>query len=510
MVHDGAFHDILNDTVHGAAARDIADFVLAHMNVLAIDQGTSSTKALVVGPDGAVLGEGRADVSPRASAGGAVEQDPQELLDSVVAAGRAALDAAGEPVAALGLGNQGETVLRWDRASGRPLGPAISWQDRRAVDVTRELAGHEERLVELSGLPLDPYFAAPKMTWLRRSAGPEGVITTVDAWITHQLTGAFVTDAATASRTMLLDLERTAWSDEACELFGLDPDEQPAVVGCDAVVGQTGAFGGSLPVSGLAVDQQAALFAQSCFEPGDAKCTYGTGAFILANAGTEVPSSASRLAACVAWSVDARTAYCLDGQIYTAGSAVSWLRELGLLEDASRIDAICGGAAPAADAPVFVPALAGLGTPYWAPQARGAWVGLSLATRSDDLVRAVVWGIAAQVATLGAAIGRDVGRPLGRLRVDGGFAQSAALMQAQSDLLQVPVERYPSPDATALGVGAFARLGAGDAGSPSEAVGEWTPSAVFEPSIPAAEAAERLARFDAAAKATVALGGAAA
>jgi glycerol kinase len=478
------------------------------VNVLAIDQGTSSTKALVVAPGGSVLGEGSAPVSPRASADGAVEQDPQELLDSVIAAGQAALDAAGEPVGAVGLGNQGETVMRWDRASGRSLGPAISWQDRRAVDVTRELAGHTERLVEISGLPLDPYFAAPKMTWLRRAGGPEGVITTVDAWITHQLTGAFVTDAATASRTMLLDLERAQWSAEACELFGLDPAEQPAVVACDAVVGETGAFGATLPLTGLAVDQQAALFAQLCFEPGEAKCTYGTGAFILANAGTQVPRSASRLAACVAWSIDTTTTYCLDGQIYTAGAAVSWLRELGLLEDASRIDAICGGAAPGPDAPTFVPALAGLGTPYWAPEARGAWVGLSLATRADDLVRAVVWGIAAQVAMLAAAMGRDAGRPLERLRVDGGLTRSAALMQAQSDLLQIPVELYPSPDATALGVGAFARLGAGDAQTPTEAVGEWTPTAIFEPSMPAGEATERLARFDAAAQATVALAGA--
>jgi glycerol kinase len=477
------------------------------MNVLAIDQGTSATKALVVGPGGAVLGEGQAAVSPRASAGGAVEQEPQELLDSVLAAGRAAVDAAGVRVEAIGLGNQGETVLRWDRETGRPLGPAISWQDRRAVAVTGELAGHADRLVEISGLPLDPYFAAPKMTWLRRATDSDGVITTIDAWTTQQLTGAFVTDAATASRTMLLDLERADWSAEACALFGLDAAEQPAVVACDAVVGETDAFGDRLPVSGLCVDQQAALFAESCFEPGEAKCTYGTGAFILANAGTEVPRSASRLAACVAWSLDGTTTYCLDGQIYTAGSAVSWLRDLGLLHDATDLDAVSGDATPPADAPVFVPALAGLGTPYWAPQARGGWVGLSLATRPEDLVRALVWGIAAQVATLAEAMGREVGRPLERLRVDGGLTRSRALMQAQSDLLQIPVERYPSPDATALGVGALARLGAGDAGSPAQAVGEWTPTAVFEPRMSADEARERLARFDAAARAMVQLAG---
>jgi glycerol kinase len=296
------------------------------------------------------------------------------------------------------------------------------------------------------------------------------------------------------------------WSAEACELFGLDPSEQPAVVACDEVVGETDAFGDRLRVSGLCVDQQAALFAESCFEPGEAKCTYGTGAFILANAGTAVQRSASRLAACVAWRVDGTTTYCLDGQIYTAGSAVSWLRELGLIGDAGELDAVAGDGMPAADAPVFVPALAGLGTPYWAPQARGGWVRLSLATRSEDLVRALVWGIAAQVATLAAAMGREVGRPLERLRVDGGLTRSRALMQAQSDLLQIPVELYPSPDATALGVGAFARLGANDASSPGQAVGDWTPTAIFEPRISADEAAERLGWFDAAARAMVKLG----
>ena len=306
--------------------------------ILAIDQGTSATKALVVSADGAILGESTAPVDPRATAGGAVEQDPQELLDSIVAAGREALRAAREPVAAVGLGNQGETVLHWDLDTGRPLSTAISWQDRRAVEVTRELAGHADRLVELTGLPLDPYFAAPKMTWLRRRVGDGGVVTTVDAWLNHQLTGSFVTDAATASRTMLLDLERTEWSEEACGLFGLDPADQPAVVDCAAVVGETEAFGESLPVTGLAVDQQAALFAESCFAAGEAKCTYGTGAFILATAGESVPSSKSRLAVCVAWRLDGVTTYCLDGQVYTAGAAVSWLEELGLVSQAADLD----------------------------------------------------------------------------------------------------------------------------------------------------------------------------
>ena len=465
------------------------------MNVLAIDQGTSSTKALVTSAGGEVVAESSIPVSPQAASGGAVEQDAEELLQSIIEAGRVALRAAGAPVEAVGIANQGETVLRWNRKTGQPFGPALSWQDRRAVTVTRELADGADRLTELTGLPLDPYFAAPKMTWLRREQGAEGVISTVDAWVLERLAGVFVTDAATASRTMLLDLENTTWSEEACSLFELDPASLPEIVDCDAAIGETDAFGGALPITGLAVDQQAALFAESCFAPGEAKCTYGTGAFILATAGEQVTCSQSRLAVCVAWRLGGATTYCLDGQVYSAGSAVSWLQELELISGPGDLDRLGAGAAEV----VFVPSLAGLGAPFWSPDARGGWLGLSLATRREDLVRAVIWGIVAQVASLAKAMELDMGRPLERLRVDGGLTQSAALMQAQADLLQVPVELYPSPDATALGVGALARLGSGGAATPAEAVGDWAPAAVFEPSMSADEANERLARWHAAA-----------
>jgi glycerol kinase len=467
-------------------------------NILAIDQGTSSTKALVVADEGEVLGEGSASVNPDAKAGGAVEQDPQELLESIVAAGRAALAAAGVAVEAVGIANQGETVLRWDRESGKPFGPALSWQDRRAAPIARELESHADRLTEITGLPLDPYFAAPKMTWLRRETGDEGVITMIDAWLNQQLAGAFVTDAATASRTLLLDLESTTWSDEACALFEIDPTTQPEIVDCAASVGETTVFGDPLPVTGLVVDQQGALFAESCFAPGEAKCTYGTGAFILATAGDQALHSKARLAACVAWRLDGHTTYCLDGQVYSAGSAVSWLEELALIKEAADLDRISSHEGEEA---LFVPSLAGLGAPFWAPDARGGWLGLSLATSRDDLVRAVIWGIAAQVASLARAMGDDMGRPLERLRVDGGLTRSKALMQAQADLLQAPVERYPSADATALGAGALARLGSGAASTLQEAVGDWTPAEVFEPRMTAAEAQERLARWEAAAAA---------
>jgi glycerol kinase len=467
-------------------------------NILAIDQGTSSTKALVVADAGEVLGEGSASVHPEAKSGGAVEQDPQELLESIVAAGRAALAAADVAVEAVGIANQGETVLRWDRESGKPFGPALSWQDRRAAPIARELESHADRLTDITGLPLDPYFAAPKITWLRRETGDEGVITMIDAWLNRQLAGAFVTDAATASRTLLLDLESTTWSDEACALFEIDPATQPEIVDCAASVGETTVFGDPLPVTGLVVDQQGALFAESCFAPGEAKCTYGTGAFILATAGDQALHSKARLAACVAWRLEGQSTYCLDGQVYSAGSAVSWLEELALIKEAADLDRISSEEGEEA---LFVPSLAGLGAPFWAPDARGGWLGLSLATSRVDLVRAVIWGIAAQVASLARAMGDDMGRPLERLRVDGGLTRSKVLMQAQADLLQAPVERYPSADATALGAGALARLGSGAASTPQEAVGDWAPAEVFEPRMTAAEAQERLARWESAAAA---------
>lgn len=467
--------------------------------VLAIDQGTSSTRALVVAEDGSVLAEASAPVRPRAHGEGAVEQDPAELLASVVDAGRNALAAAGTEVAAVGLGNQGETVLMWDPVSLRPLGPAVSWQDRRAADVTERLAPRAERLREITGLPLDPYFAAPKMAWLRERADADGAaVGTIDAWVTESLCGERVTDAATASRTLLLDLDSTEWSREACEAFGVTPELLPRIVDCDATVGETDAFGPRLPVAGLAVDQQAALLAQSCLAPGEAKCTYGTGAFILAAAGERPLRSSAGLAACVAWRLGGRASYCLDGQVYTAGAAVGWLERLGLIRGPEEIDALAGEA-PAPGGPLFVPALAGLGAPLWEPRARGAWLGLSLASGRGELVGAVAWGIAAQIASLAQAVAGDLGRPLERLRVDGGLTRSRALMQAQADLLQARVELFPSPEATALGVAALARLACGQASGPADAVPPWRAAATFEPRMDAARAREHLASFESAA-----------
>jgi len=469
------------------------------VRILAIDQGTSATKALLVGPGQQVLGSAEVPVGVRAD-GDAVEADPEELLGSVLAAGRAALAAAGArgSADAVALANQGETVLAWDRRTGRALTPAIVWQDRRSAGVCARLAPDAGWLAEVTGLPLDPYFAGPKMTWLREHLTRDGVVSTVDAWLLARLGAGYLTDAATASRTMLLDLDAADWSPRACAAFGLDPGDLPAVSDCAGPAGETSAFGGRpVPVTGLAVDQQAALAAQGCLAAGQAKCTYGTGAFLLATTGPRAVRSASGLSASVAWRLGGVATYCLDGQVYTAGAAVTWLTRLGLLSRPEELDPLAASVADSGGVS-FVPALAGLGAPHWRPAARGAFTGLSLSASRAHLARAVIEGIAASVALLARAAARDAGAPPSALRVDGGLTRSAVLLQAQADLLQAPVEVHRTPDATALGVAALARLGAGASGTLAEAVGPVRAEKVVEPRMSADEAAGRIAAFEAA------------
>jgi glycerol kinase len=481
------------------------------VRILAIDQGTSATKALVV-DEAEVVAQAEVPVAVTVGLDGAAEADPEELWSSVVTAGQQVMAVAG-PVDAVGLANQGETVLAWDRASGQPRSPAVVWHDRRAAGVCDRLAaaGWADRLAEITGLQLDPYFVAPKVTWLREQLGREAgnpslAVTTTDAWLLHRLCeGGFVTDAATASRSLLLDLDRVAWSDEASKVFGIDERDLPTVVDNATIVGETDAFGTSeLPVSGLCVDQQAALFAEGCWRAGEAKCTYGTGAFMLASAGGRATRSERGLVGCVAWRLGGEPTWCLDGQVFTVGAAVSWLTSVGIISEPADLDRL-GGAVQDTGGATFVPALAGLGAPFWAPQARGAFAGLTLAVERGHLVRATIEGIAAQVALLARAAADDLGRPLERLRVDGGLTRSATLLQVQADLLQAPVEVFPSPHATALGVAAFARIGASTAGEAPEPGMSWRPAAVVEPAISRDEAEARLAAWLAVAEATHAL-----
>lgn len=452
------------------------------MTVLAIDQGTSGTKAIVVDPADGIVAVAECAVHPRYLDGGGVEQDPGELLTSVLEAGRAAVARARRPVDVVSLANQGETVLAWDPETGAPLSQAIVWQDRRSEPVCAELAGHADELAARTGLVLDPYFSAPKLAWLRRHVERSGVVTTSDSWLLHRLTGEFVTDATTASRSLLTDLDGTGWSADLLQLFGLADERLPAIVANDVVVGTTSAFGPEVPVGGIVVDQQAALLAESCFDPGTAKCTFGTGAFLLANVGDEPTRSASGLTTSVAWRIGGRDTFCADGQVYTAASAVRWLASLGIVDDARDLDAVA-----AADAgPVLcVPALAGLAAPWWQPSARAAISGMSLSTGRGHLVLAVLQGIAAQLAEMAGAVG-----PLNALRADGGLTQSRALMQAVADVLQVSVDVYPSPHATALGAAALGALSIEPHRDLRSVVPPWAPVATHEPVWSAARADE--------------------
>ncbi len=461
------------------------------MRILAIDQGTSGTKAIVV-DQGAVISLAEVAVHPSHPEPGAVEQDPQELLDSVVTAGHQALEAAGGKVEAVALANQGETVLAWDRDSGRPLSPAIVWQDSRAQSICDELRGHADLVRARTGLVLDPYFSAPKAAWLRRHHTTDGVVTTSDSWLVHQLTGEFVTDVATASRSLVLDLDAVTWDGDLLTLFGLVDEPLPRLVANDEVVGATSAFGAQIPLAGLVVDQQAALLAEACLQPGSTKCTYGTGAFLLSNTGDVATRSRHGLTSSVAWRTRHGTQYCLDGQAFTAASAVQWMVEIGLLDDVRSLDA---EAASASGDVRFVPALAGLAAPWWRSEARGAFTGLSLASSRGQLVRAVVEGIAATIAVLVAVIDDDTGESPKTLRVDGGLTHSTALMQAQADILQLPIEVYPSAHATALGAAALARVALAPTATLAEALGPWAPATVYEPRWSAHRAADFMAKW---------------
>ena len=469
--------------------------------VLTIDQGTSGTKALVVDGDGNVLGLSEQPVRPDYLPGGGVEQDPHELLASVVDAGRAAVSQAGVPIDVVTLANQGETVLAWDPQTGRPLSNMIVWQDRRAEGICTDLDRHKNTFAQRTGLVLDPYFSAPKMAWLRRNVTREGVVTTSDSWLVHQLTRAFVTDATTASRSLVTDLDTTDWDHELLELFGLADEPLPTIVACDAVVGHTSVFGGTVAVGGLVVDQQAALVGEGCTRPGEAKCTFGTGAFLLANTGPTATRSTAGLAASVAWRLGEQTTYCVDGQVYTAASAVRWMQQLGYVTTAADLDTVAAtdGDGPDNGGVLAVPALAGLAAPWWRPEARATISGMTLSTTVGHLVVAILQGIAAQVAELGSAVATDLGRPLRRLRVDGGLTRCETLMQSVADLMQIEIDVYPSAHATALGAVALARM-AHDPGLPlADAIVAWRPTLTYGPRWSADRAAEFRARWNAAA-----------
>jgi glycerol kinase len=462
--------------------------------ILTFDCGTTSVRAILFGGgDGGVIAVAQQEFAQHFPEPGRVEHDAAEIWRASLACARgvlasAAVDTPGvvdaPGVAAIAITNQRETAVVWDRATGEPIAPAIVWQDRRTAPLmaTMRAAGHEERVRALTGLRLDPYFSASKFAWIldhvprARARAERGELAagTIDAWMLWNLTGGRVhaTDASNASRTLLAaigghagDAAGCAWSDELCALFRVPRAMLPAIVDSAGVVGASapGLLGAAIPIAGIAGDQQAALFGQRCVARGMAKCTFGTGCFLLAHAGDEAVAPPAGLLTTVAWRIAGRTEYAVEGSVFVGGSAVQWLRDgLRFFARASEVNALAASV-PDSGGVVVVPAFAGLGAPWWDAEARGAVLGLTRGATKAHVARATLEGVAHQVADLVDAI-RAGGIAITALRVDGGAAASDLLMQMQADLAGLPVERPHMLESTAFGAALLARVGLSLAG----------------------------------------------
>jgi glycerol kinase len=480
--------------------------------ILAIDQGTTGTTVLVVDEDGLVRGRGYVPIPQHYPQPGWVEHDPLDLWRSVPEAAAQALTAAGaagRDLAAIGITNQRETALLWERATGRPVHRAIVWQCRRTAARCEALRaeGAEAEVRARTGLVLDPYFSGTKLEWLldadpdRRQQAERGDLAfgTVDSWLVWQLSGgaAHVTDASNASRTLLLNLERAAWDEAMLDLLHVPAAVLPRVVPSSGPVAETVAadpFPAGLPIAGIAGDQQAALFGQGCGEPGMAKNTYGTGCFLLVQAGHRAPAPGEGLLATIAWQREGRTYYALEGSVFIAGAAVQWLRdELGLIATAEESEALARSVPDTAGV-VIVPAFVGLGAPYWQPGARGTIVGLTRGAGRAHLARAVLESIAHQVTDVVEAMARSSGLTIRELRVDGGASANDFLMQFQADLLGVPLVRPRSLETTALGAAYLAGLGVG-LWRPEDIAARQQPDRTFMPGALGAARAGRRAEW---------------
>jgi glycerol kinase len=481
-------------------------------HVLALDQGTTSSRAIVFDQTGAVLAQAQREFTQRFPNPGMVEHDPEEIwrtqLDTALGA-LAEARLAPDDLACIGITNQRETTLVWDRATGVPIHPAIVWQDRRtAADCDRlERDGLGPLVRQRTGLVIDAYFSATKLRWLLdhvpgardRAERGELCFGTVDAWLLWKLTGGAVhaTDLTNASRTMLLDLRAGAWDDGLLAALGVPRAMLPDVVPSSGVVAEATADGlAGVPIAGVAGDQQAALFGQQCTTPGMAKNTYGTGCFLLLNTGDTPTPSEHGLISTAAWRVgDDAPAFALEGSVFIAGAVVQWLRDgLGIIRSSAEVETLARSVDDAGGV-FLVPALAGLGAPHWDQYARGAILGLTRGTTAAHIARAALEGVAYQVADLARAMEADAGRSIEDLRVDGGAARNDLLMQFQADLLQIPLERPATTESTALGAALLAGLATGVWGSMDDLAHVWSLERRFEPSIPAAEAERRLARW---------------
>jgi len=461
--------------------------------ILAIDQGTTGSTCLVFDDGGRIAGRAYSEFEQHFPEPGWVEHDAAEIWEvtrrvAVEAIAGAGIE--GRELTGIGISNQRETVVAWDRATGEPIHRALVWQDRRTAARCDELreAGHGPLVRERTGLVIDPYFSGTKIEWMLRNldGAERAAFGTIDSWLAHKLTGRHVTDYSNASRTMLFDIRRLAWDGELCGLLGVDPASLPEPLPSAHLFGTTSEFGGEVPVAGIAGDQQAALFGQACHATGDAKNTYGTGSFVLLNTGAEAPSPGEGLLTTVAWGLGGEVTYALEAAVFVTGAAVQWLRDgLGIIADAAETEALAESL-EGNDGVYFVPALTGLGSPHWDPYARGAIVGLTRGSGRAHLARAALEGIAYQTVDAVRAQEAASGDALRELKADGGAVANSWLMQFQADVLGAEVVVPEISETTALGAAYLAGIATGlwDL----DGVGEmWRESARYEPAMGAAE-----------------------
>ena len=480
--------------------------------ILALDQGTTSSRAILFDHEGAIAGVAQREFEQIFPRPGWVEHDPDQIWATQSAVAVEALGLAGaeaSDVAAIGITNQRETTIVWDRETGRPVCNAIVWQDRRTAEFCDRLKaeGHGPMIAERTGLVVDAYFSGSKVAWIldnvpgARASADAGRLAfgTVDSWLIWKLTGGatHVTDVSNASRTMLFNIHTLAWDDELLRLLGVPRSILPEVRSSSEVYGHVTAGLGlaNLPIAGIAGDQQAALFGQMCVAPGLTKSTYGTGCFLLQNTGTSPVPSTNQLVTTVAWQVNGRTEYALEGSVFIGGAVVQWLRDgVGIIQRSGDVEALANSV-PDAGGVFLVPAFAGLGAPHWDPYARGLMIGITRGTSAAHIARAAVQSIAYQVGDLLDAVQKDAGIPLGELRVDGGASCNDLLMQFQADLLGVPVVRPAITETTALGAAYLAGLAVGFWPSAEAIAGQWQVERRFEPAMPPAEAARLRGRW---------------
>ncbi|WP_395777961.1 glycerol kinase [Aquidulcibacter sp.] len=449
--------------------------------ILVIDEGTTSTRVMLFEADGTCLGSAQRPLTQHYPAPGLVEHDAEEIWTLTLACAQEMVTKAGGAlqIAGIGITNQRETIVFWDKTTGKPLAPAIVWQDRRTADLCQALKdqGQEAIVQAKTGLLLDPYFSGSKIGWALsnwpqlEAAGDKLAVGTIESYLVYRLTGgAHISDATNASRTALMAIGSAGWDDGLCDLFGVPRHILPQIVDCAGPLGQTlpELFGGSIAISGMAGDQQAATIGQACLEPGQTKATFGTGAFVLTQTGRTLPQSKNRLLATIAWQLDGVRHYALEGSVFVAGSLMQWLRDdLGLIERASDSEGLAR-AVPDNGGVYLVPALSGLGAPHWQPHARGAIHGLSFSAKRAHVVRAALEAMAHQTFDLKTAFAAD-GADWAEVRIDGGMVANDWMAQDLADILTIDVERPRFIETTALGAAMLAGVGCGLYGSLEEA-----------------------------------------